>query len=116
MASRVPTRFGEAEGNIMSGDKREPFANRAQSQTPGARLEIPCARTGRPHGRPAAVGRTGWRRRRAIRPARTPVGSRTNREYLRSARTKGSNPLRRVEGSGSTKGNTEEAHTRRTQG
>jgi hypothetical protein len=31
----VPTPFGEAEGYIMSDDRREPLTNPAQSETPG---------------------------------------------------------------------------------
>jgi len=111
----VLTPFGEAEGHIKGDDTREPPMNPAQSQTPGMFWKFQCARTGRPplvsgsssgsagegdqlydqHARQWGVGRTGS------------TAKRSNNEE---------NPRGEREGSCIDQGNTEEAHTCRTQG
>jgi len=58
----VPTLFCEAEGYIMSDNKRESLMNPAQSETPG--MSENSMRENRETPRASGrVSRTGWRRR-----------------------------------------------------
>jgi group II intron reverse transcriptase/maturase len=112
----VPTLFCEAEGNIMDSDKREPSMNPAQSETPGMsgnsmreNRETPSeSGSNTPDGLEKATSYTasmhaGGESDEQIVPAKlSNNGERSSAE--------------RVEGSCSTKGNTEETHTCRTQG
>jgi group II intron reverse transcriptase/maturase len=112
----VPTSFSETEGHIMDDDKREPTMNPAQSETPGMsgnstreNRETPSASgSSTPDRLEKATSYTtstnaGGESDEQVVPAKRP-----NKEEASSAEG--------VEGSCSTKGNTEEAHTCRTQG
>ena len=62
IATGVPTPFSKAEGHI-SGSVSVSIRGTSRSLRPQACMETPCARTGRPHQRPAEIdGRAGWRR------------------------------------------------------
>jgi RNA-directed DNA polymerase len=112
----VPTLFGKTEGNIMADDNREPSMNPAQSETPGMsgdstreNRETPSVSGGSTPDRLAKVTsytasmNAGGESDEQVVPAK-----RSNNEEQPSAES--------VEGSCSTKGNTEEAYTCRTQG
>lgn len=108
--------FCETEGHIMDDDQREPSVNPAQSETPGTlgnsmreNREAPLASGSKTPDRlekamsyTASMHASGESDEQAV-PAKHP-----NNGEGSSAEG--------VEGSCSTKGNTEEAHTRRTQG
>jgi len=108
--------FCEAEGHIMSDEKREPLASPAQSETPGM-LENSMREN---RETPQASGSNTPDRLEKATSYKTsmyasgesdePVvpAKRLNKEEQSLAES--------VEGSGSTKGNTDEAFTRRTQG
>jgi RNA-directed DNA polymerase len=112
----VPTPFGEVEGNIMGDDTREPSMNPAQSETPGMsensmreNRETPLVSgSSRPDRLEKATSSTtsmyvsGESDEQVVPAKRSNNGERSSAE--------------RVEGSCSTEGNTEEAHTCRTQG
>jgi len=112
----MPTLFCEAEGHNMDDDKREPSVNPAQSETPGTsgnsmreNREAPLAsgsstpdRLEKATSYTTSMHVSGESDERVV-PAKRP----NNGEQT---------PAEGVEGSCSTKGNTEEAHTCRTQG
>lgn len=116
MWSGVPTLFVYAEGHIMGDVTGEPLMNPAQSETPGMsgnsmreNRETPLASgSNTPDRLVKAISRTasmyaGGESDGSVVPAKRP------NKAERSA-TEG------VEGSDPAKGNTEEAHTHRTQG
>lgn len=108
--------FCESEGNIMDDERREPSVNPAQSETPGTlensmreNRETPLAsgssapdRLEKATSYTASMNASGESDEQVV-PAKRP-----NNEEQSSAEG--------VEGSCSTKGNTKEAHTHRTQG
>src|SRR5713101_6419252 len=108
--------FGEAEGHIMGDDTREPLVNPAQSETPGMpensmreNRETPSVSgSGTPDRLEKATSYTTSMHARGESDEQVVPAKRSNNEERSSAES--------VEGSCSTKGNTEEAHTCRTQG
>jgi RNA-directed DNA polymerase len=111
----VPTLFCEAEGDIMSDDKREPLVNLAQSETPGMlrtsmreNRETPQVSGSNTSGRLKKAtnyetsGKAGGESDERVVPVKhSNKGERT--------------PAESVEGSRSAKGNTEQTYTDRTQ-
>jgi group II intron reverse transcriptase/maturase len=112
----VPTSFCEAEGYVMGGDKREPTMNPAQSETPG----MPGNSMRENRETPSASGsNTPDRLEKATSYTASMYGGGESDEQVVPAKrsNKGEETSAEgVEGSCSTKGNTEEAHTCRTQG
>jgi len=112
----VPTLFCEAEGDIMSDDQGEPLMNPAQSETPGMpensmceNRETPLASgSSTPDRLEKATSYTASMHARGEWDEQVVPTKRRNKEEQSLAEG--------VEGSCSTKGNTEEAHTLRTQG
>jgi RNA-directed DNA polymerase len=112
----VPTLFCEVEGNIMSGDKREPLMDPAQSETPGMpgnfmreNREAPrVSGSGTPDRLEKAMSYTASAYASGESDEQVVPTKHPNKEEQSSAEG--------VEGSCSTKGNTDEAHTHRTQG
>jgi hypothetical protein len=112
----VPTSFGETEGNIMADDNREPPMNPAQSETPGMsgnstrenRETLSVSGSSTPDRLAKATSYTASMNAGGESDEQVVPAKRSNNEEQTSAE--------RVEGSCSTKGNTEEAHTCRTLG
>jgi group II intron reverse transcriptase/maturase len=108
--------FGESEGKIMAGVKRESTMNPAQSETPGTSGN--SMRENREAPR-ASGSSTPDRLEKAMSHETSMHASGESDEQVVPAKrpNKGEqSPAEGVEGSCSTKGNTEEANTRRTQG
>jgi group II intron reverse transcriptase/maturase len=112
----VPTSFSETEGHIMDDDKREPTMNPAQSETPG--MSGNSTRENRET--PSASGSsTPDRLEKATSyTTSTNAGGESDEQVVPAKRSNNGerSSAESVEGSCSTKGNTEEAHTCRTQG
>ena len=112
----MPTPFGEAEGDTVGDEKRESSADPAQSETPGMsgnsmheNRETPSASGSRtPDRLEKATSYTASTHAGGESDEQVVPAKRSNKEEESSAEG--------VEGSCSTKGNTEEAHTCRTQG
>jgi RNA-directed DNA polymerase len=108
--------FRETEGNIKGGGRREPSENPAQSETPGMpgnsmreNRETPLASgSSRPDRLEKATSYTTSVNARGESDEQVVPTKRSNKGEQSSAES--------VEGSCSTKGNTKEAHTLRTQG
>jgi len=112
----VPTSFHEAEGNIMDDDTREPSMNPAQSETPGMSGNFMRENRETPL---VSGSSTPERLEKATSYTTSTHASGESDEQVVPAKrpNKGErSPAEGVEGSCSTKGNTEEAHTCRTQG
>jgi RNA-directed DNA polymerase len=112
----VPTLFCEAEGHVMEDDKREPTMNPAQSETPGTsgnsmreNRETPLVSgSSRPDRLEKATSYTASMHASGESDEQVvPAKRLNNREHT---------PAEGAEGSCSSKGNTKEAHTCRTQG
>jgi hypothetical protein len=112
----VPTLYWEAEGHILDDGKREPSRNPAQSETPG--MSGNSMRENR--GTPRASGSSPPDRLEKAMSYTTSgnAGGESDEQVVPTKRpNKGEqSPAEGVEGSCSTKGNTEEANTHRTQG
>jgi RNA-directed DNA polymerase len=112
----VPTPFCEVEGDIMSDDKREPLVNPAQSETPGMsgtsvrenREAPPVSGSSTPDRLEKAMSYTTSMHAGGESDERVVPTKRSNNEEQSWAES--------VEGSRSTKGNTEQTYIRRTQG
>ena len=108
--------FGETEGEIMGDDRREPSMNPAQSQTPG--MSGNSMRENRET--PRASGSSTPDRLEKATSYKTSVNAsgESDEQVVPAKRSNnGEQSLAEsVEGSCSTKGNTEETHTCRTQG
>ena len=108
--------FCEAEGNIAGDDTREPSTNPAQSETPG--MSGNSMRENREA--PLVTGsNTPVRLEKAIcRTASMHAGGESDEQAVPAKRSNNEeqSSAEGVEGSCSTEGNTEEAHTCRTQG
>jgi RNA-directed DNA polymerase len=112
----VPTLFSETEGNIANGDKREPGANPAESETPG--MSGNSMRENRETPLPSGSSAPD-RLAKAINQTASMYGGGESDGRVVPAKqpNKGERfPAEAVEGSRSAKGNTEKNHTRRTQG
>jgi group II intron reverse transcriptase/maturase len=111
----VPTLFCEAEGHIMGDEKREPSMNPAQSETPGMsgnfmreNRETPLASGSMSDRLEKATSYTTSAHASGESDERVVPAKRSNNEEQSLTES--------VEGSRSTKGNTEETYTYRTQG
>jgi RNA-directed DNA polymerase len=111
----VPTSFGEAEGNIMVDDKREPTMNPAQSESPG--MSGDSTRENRET--PLVSGSSTSDRLEKATSYETSMYAGGESDELvvptKHPNKEEQSPAEGVEGSSSTKGNTEEANTHRTQ-
>lgn len=108
--------FSESEGHIMGGDRREPSMNPAQSETPGTPGNSMCENREAPLASGSSLPD---RLVKATSYTTSAHGSGESDEQVVPAKrsNKGeSSTAESVEGSCSTEGNTEEAHTCRTQG
>ena len=111
----MPTSFREAEGHIMGDDKREPSMNPAQSETPGMlgnsmreNREIPSVSGSSKSDR--------LEKATSYTASMYAVGKSDELVVPTKHPNKGEqSPAEGAEGSSSTKGNTEETNTCRTQ-
>jgi RNA-directed DNA polymerase len=114
--SGVPTLFSEAEGNIVGDDKREPLTNPAQSEIPG----MPGNFMRENRETPLVSGSSTPDRLEKATSYTTSMhaGGESDEQVVPAKRSNNGekSSAEGVEGSCSTKGNTEEAHTHRTQG
>ena len=112
----MPTPFGEAEGHIMGDGTREPPVNPAQSETPG----MPGNSMRENRETPSVSGSRRPDRLEKVTSYTTSMyaGGESDEQVVPAKRSnkKEQSSAESVEGSCSTKGNTEEAHTCRTQG
>jgi len=111
----VPTLFSETEGNIMADDNREPTMNPAQSETPS--MSGNSTRENRETPSAPESSTSGRLEKATSYTASTNVGGESDEQVVPAKRSNNGeqSSAEGVEGSCSTKGNTEEAHTCRTQ-
>jgi RNA-directed DNA polymerase len=116
ISSGVPTTFGESEGNIMGGDRREPSMNPAQPENSG----MPGNSMRENREAPLASGSSSPDRleKAMSYTSSAHAGGESDEQVVPAKRpNKGEgSPAEGVEGSCSTEGNTEETRMCRTQG
>ena len=115
-SSGAPTPFGEAEGNIRSDDKGEPRMSPAQSETPG--MPGDSMRENRETPRASGSSTPDRLEKAASYKTSMHAGGESDEQVVpaKRANKEEQSSAEGVEGSCSTKGNTEESHTHRTQG